>query len=115
MDNKGDYLYAKLLDGKTQDRLIDFVIHKKKQGIGAGGIDNYINALKQFYWVNSVKGIDWELVRSYRPERVKKTRDREYQKTRFSKLKINSTTGARYVADSCEVPESEEEPNQSWK
>jgi hypothetical protein len=61
-----------------QDRIIQFVIHKKKEGLGANGIDNYINPLRKFYWVNGVKGIDWELVRSYRPEHVKKTQDREY-------------------------------------
>ena len=60
-----------------QDRIIQFVIHKKKKGLGANGIDNYINPLRKFYWVNGIKGIDWELVRSYRPEHVKKTQDRE--------------------------------------
>jgi hypothetical protein len=62
-----------------QDRIIQFVIYKKKEGgLGANGIDNYINPLRKFYWVNGIKGIDWELVRSYRPEHVKKTQDREY-------------------------------------
>jgi hypothetical protein len=61
-----------------QDRIIQFVIYKKKEGLGANGIDNYINPLQKFYWVNGIKGIDWELVRSYRPEHVKKTHDREY-------------------------------------
>lgn len=61
-----------------QDRIIQFVIDKKKEGRGASAIDNYINPLQKFYWVNGVKGIDWKLVRSYRPEHVKKTHDREY-------------------------------------
>jgi hypothetical protein len=61
-----------------QDRIIKFVIEKKKEGLSSSGLDNYINPLRRFYKVNSVKGIDWELVREYRPERVKKTHDREY-------------------------------------
>ena len=61
-----------------QDRIIQFVIDKKKEGRGASAIDNYINPMQKFYWVNGVKGIDWKLVRSYRPEHVKKTHDREY-------------------------------------
>jgi hypothetical protein len=62
-----------------QDRIIQFVIQKKKEGLSSVGIDNYINPLKRFYRVNGVKGIDWELVREYIPERIKKTRDREYR------------------------------------
>ena len=61
-----------------QDRIIQFVIDKKKEGRGGSAIDNYINPLQKFYWANGVKGIDWKLVRSYRPEHVKKTHDREY-------------------------------------
>ena len=40
-----------------QDRIIQFVIYKKKMGLGASGIDNYINPLQKFYWVNGIKGI----------------------------------------------------------
>ncbi len=75
------YRYDWLIDGDIQtlqDRIIQFVIQKKKDGLGANGIDNYINPLRKFYRVNGVKAIDWELVRDYRPERVKKTHDREY-------------------------------------
>ncbi|MDQ3837138.1 MAG: hypothetical protein M3270_09440, partial [Thermoproteota archaeon] len=76
------YRYDWLLYGSDiqtiQDRIIQFVIDKKKEGRGASAIDNYINPLQKFYWVNGVKGIDWKLVRSYRPEHVKKTHDREY-------------------------------------
>lgn len=61
-----------------QDRIIHLVIYKKKMGLGANGLDNYINPLQKFYWVNGIKRIDWELVRSYRPENVKRTQDREY-------------------------------------
>ena len=61
-----------------QDMIIQFVIHKKKQGLGASGIDNYITPLQKFYWVNGIKGIDWDSIRSYKPEHVKKTLDREY-------------------------------------
>jgi site-specific recombinase XerC len=61
-----------------QDRVIQFVIQKKKEGLGSNGLDNYINPLRRFYRVNGMKGIDWEVVREYRPDRVKKTHDREY-------------------------------------
>lgn len=86
MVKKGEYQYVMLMQGDMQDRLIQFVIYKKKNGIGANGIDNYINSLKQFYWVNGIKTIDWELVRKYRPERVKKTRDREYLEDEVFKI-----------------------------
>ena len=55
------------------------MIDKKKEGIGARAIDNYVNNLQKFYRINGVKGIDWELVKSYRPDYVKKTQDREYR------------------------------------
>jgi hypothetical protein len=42
------------------------------------GINNYINPLQRFYRINGIKGIDWDLVKSCRPEDVKKTQDREY-------------------------------------
>jgi hypothetical protein len=58
--------------------IIDFVIDKKKEGLGSKGISNYINPLQRFYKINGIKGIDWELVKSCRPENVKKTQDREY-------------------------------------
>lgn len=62
-----------------QNKIIDFVIDRKKEGLlGAKGIDNYINPLEKFYKVNGIKGIDWELIRSYKPDDVKKTQDREY-------------------------------------
>jgi hypothetical protein len=61
-----------------QDKVIQFIIQKKKEGLGSNGLDNYINPLRRFYRVNGVKGIDWEVVREYRPVRVKKTHDREY-------------------------------------
>ena len=61
-----------------QDKVIQFIIQKKKEGLGSNGLDNYINPLRRFYRVNGVKGIDWEVVREYRPDRVKKTHDREY-------------------------------------
>jgi hypothetical protein len=60
-----------------QDKIIQFVIYKKKMGLGANGIANYISPLHKFYWVNGIKGIEWELVRTYKPENVKKTPDRE--------------------------------------
>ena len=60
------------------ERVIQFVIQKKKEGLGSNGLDNYINPLRRFYRVNGIKGIDWEVVRDYRPDRVKKTHDREY-------------------------------------
>jgi hypothetical protein len=77
------YRYDWLIgDGDPQTiekKIIDFVIHKRdKEGLGASGIDNYINPLANFYWANGVKGIDWRLIKKYRPDRVKKTRDREY-------------------------------------
>ena len=76
------YRYNWLINEDTQtlqDRIIQFVIHKKKEeGLGAKGIDNYLNPLQKFYLVNGIKGIDWELVRRYKPEDVKKTQDREY-------------------------------------
>lgn len=63
-----------------ENRIIDFVTYKRdEEGIGANGIDNYINQLQNFYRVNGVKGIDWKLIRRYRPDHVKKTQDREYR------------------------------------
>lgn len=77
------YRYDWLIDNKDiqtlQDRIIHFVIHKKKESLSSNGLDNYINPLRRFYRVNGLKGIDWEVVREYRPERVKKTQDREYR------------------------------------
>ncbi len=32
-----------------QNKIIDFVRHKKKEGMSAKGIDNYINPLEKFY------------------------------------------------------------------
>jgi hypothetical protein len=78
------YRYDWLIgDGDAQtieNKIIDFVIHKKdEEGLGANGIDNYINQLANFYWINGVKGIDWRLIRRYRPDHIKKTQDREYR------------------------------------
>lgn len=64
------YRYDWLIgDGNAQaieKKIIDFVIHKRdEEGLGANGIDNYINPLANFYWVNSVKGIDWRLIKVF--------------------------------------------------
>jgi len=72
------YHYGLLAEGNIQEKLVHFVVCKKKKGLGYSGISNYVNALKQLYWVNGIKGIDWELVRTFLPENVKKTNDREY-------------------------------------
>lgn len=78
-NDKGELDYAELLKGDMQSRVIHFIIHKKKLGRGSAGIENYINCLTTFYKVHGKKKeIDWELVRSYLPEKVKKTKDREY-------------------------------------
>ena len=93
-DNDGDnndegsafyYRYDWLIGEDTQtiqNKIIQFVIDKKKEGLSARAIDNYVNHLRKFYRVNSGirgGGIDWELVKSYMPEYVKKTQDREYR------------------------------------
>lgn len=76
------YRYDWLLFNKDvptiQDRIIEFVIAKKKEGRGANGIENYISLLWRFYRVHGVKGIDWEMIRSFKPPNVKKTHDKEY-------------------------------------
>jgi hypothetical protein len=81
-DNNIVYRYDWLINEDIQtlqDKIIQFVIYKKKEeGLGAKGIDNYLNPLQKFYLVNGVKGIDWDLIRRYKPEDVKKTQDREY-------------------------------------
>jgi len=77
----GSYSYTSLLKGRPEDiqnSIVQFVIAKKKEGIGASGLDNYINNLQKFYKTNGIRTIDWELVRSYKPETVKKSKDREY-------------------------------------
>lgn len=73
-------------DAQTiQNKIIQFVIDKKKEGLGARAIDNYVNNLRKFYRVNSgirggrTGGIDWGLVKAYVPDYVKKTQDREYR------------------------------------
>jgi hypothetical protein len=84
------YRYDWLLYNKDiqtiQDRIIEFVIAKKKEGRGANAIDNYINPLWKFYRVHGVKGIDWEMVRSFKPDYVKKTHDREYHPEEIIKI-----------------------------
>ena len=77
------YRYDWLLCNKDiqtiQDRIIEFVIQKKKEGRGANAIDNYLTPLWRFHRVHGVKGIDWEMVRSFKPDYFKKTHDREYR------------------------------------
>ncbi|MFL6476793.1 MAG: hypothetical protein ACJ70Y_07430, partial [Nitrososphaera sp.] len=53
-----------------QDRIIQFVMDKKQQGLGAKAIDNYIVHLQKFYRVNGVKVglIDWDLIHNYYPD-----------------------------------------------
>ena len=70
-----------IIDIETiQDRIIQFVSDKKREGLGAKAIQNYTNHLQKFYRVNGVKVwvIDWDLIQSYIPDNVKKTQDREY-------------------------------------
>jgi hypothetical protein len=63
-----------------QDKIIQFIMYKTRQGLGAKAIENYTNHLRKFYRANGVKVgvIDWDLIKSYIPENVKKTQDREY-------------------------------------
>ena len=75
------YRYDWLIDEDIQtiqNKIIDFVNSKKKDGMTSKGINNYIIPLQRFYRVNGIKGIDWDLVKSCRPGDVKKTQDREY-------------------------------------
>ena len=64
----------------VQNRIIQFVMDKNKQGLSFKAIENYVTHLRKFYRVNGVKigVIDWDLIKSYMPENVKKTQDREY-------------------------------------
>lgn len=82
LQNKdASYPYSALLkwnEEEIQNKAVEFVIHMKKQGLGASGIENYILNLLKFYKTNGVRLIDWELVRSYKPENFKKNKDREY-------------------------------------
>lgn len=71
--------YTEFFKGDVQNRLAHFVIYKKKRGLGADGIDNYINFLFNFFKANGHKNAaDWETIRSFKPAKVKKTKDREY-------------------------------------
>ena len=68
-----------------------FVIYKKKKGLGAAGIENYINILVTFYKAHGLKKkIDWELIRSYLPEKVRKYKDREYYDSEVWILKASA-------------------------
>jgi hypothetical protein len=70
-----------VIDVETiQDRIIQFVMDKNKQGLSFKAIENYVTHLRKFYRVNGVKVgvIDWDLIKSYMPDNVKKTQDREY-------------------------------------
>jgi hypothetical protein len=80
-DGKLLYRYDKLFEAGVegiQERAKHFVICKKKAGFSASNINGYINYLVKFYKTNGIRGIDWDLVREYAPEPVKKTKDREY-------------------------------------
>jgi hypothetical protein len=85
VNEKGEPQYDKLLSGDIADieqNLKHFVIYKKKKGVGAAGIENYINILITFYKAHGLKKkIDWELIQTYLQDDVKKTKDREYYDT----------------------------------
>lgn len=80
VDENGQPQYVQLMEEPEdiQEKIVHFVIHKKKRGLGASGIESYINKLVGFYSVNGIKNIDWDTVRKYKPDNVKKTSDREY-------------------------------------
>lgn len=80
-DENGTPQYVQLVTGTPQqieEKISHFVIIKKRQGLGAAGIDNYIDRLHKFLKANQVKGVDFDAIRAFLPEKVKKYKDREY-------------------------------------
>jgi integrase len=80
--------YRDLIKGTPKQHkkwLTDYVLEKRKD-VRAQTLSAQLSAIKHFYWINEVEGIDWERVRYYLPEAIKSVDDKPYTHEQIAKL-----------------------------
>ena len=79
-----------LLEGEPkliQSNIIEWLIHLKEvQNLSSASISLYCTALRHFYDMNDITGLNWKKISSFIGENIKTVKDRPYTKEEISKL-----------------------------
>jgi len=66
-------------------KIIDFILHLKKEGKSFAAIHNYVASIKSFYKINDVMLNTWKISK-FMPEHKRLRKDRAYTYDEISKL-----------------------------
>ena len=81
---------AKLTQREAEDKLIDFIITNKEQGMSWGALHNYVSAVAKFYLVNDIT-LNLNRVKRFMPEQTRLRKDRPYKPEEIQQLTQLST------------------------
>ncbi len=89
-DNNGLLSMAKLTQREAEDKLIDFIITNKEEGMSWGALHNYVSAVTKFYLVNDIT-LNLHRVKRFMPEQTRLRKDRPYKSEEIQQLTQLST------------------------
>ena len=75
----------RLTQKEAEDKLIDFIITSKEQGVSWGKLHNIVAAVSKFYLINDTS-LNLNRVKRLMPEQVKLRKDRAYKREEISKV-----------------------------
>ena len=81
---------AKLTQKEAEDKLIDFIITNKEEGMTWGALHNYVSAVTKFYLVNDIT-LNLNRVKRFMPEQMRLRKDRPYKAAEIQQLTQLST------------------------
>ena len=81
---------AKLTQREAEDKLIDFIITNKEEGMSWGALHNYVSAVAKFYLVNDIT-LNLNRVKRFMPEQTRLRKDRPYKPEEIQQLTQLST------------------------
>ena len=81
---------SELLKGEPkliQSNIIEWLIHVKEvQNLSSASVTLYCTALRHFYDMNDITGLNWKKISSFIGENIKTIKDRPYTREEISKL-----------------------------
>ena len=81
---------TKLTQKEAEDKLIDFIITNKENGMAWGALHNYVSAVSKFYLVNDIS-LNLNRVKRFMPEQTRLRKDRPYKPEEIQQLTQLST------------------------
>jgi site-specific recombinase XerD len=70
---------------EIENKIIEFILHLKKEGYSYGAINNYLSPIKLYYGINDVV-LNIKKIDRFLPEQKKKRKDRKYEHDEILKM-----------------------------